>query len=75
MREIMSFRSALVSLGIALAIVTLFSVALESLSAALESPTFHLDGAFQTASVLFRISNGELPGRDFFPIWVSDQTF
>jgi hypothetical protein len=67
MREIMSFRSALVSLGIALAIVTLFSVALESLSAASESPTFHLDGAFQTASVLFRISNGELPGRDFFP--------
>lgn len=30
-------------------------------------PTFHLDGAFQTASGEFRLRSGELPGRDFFP--------
>lgn len=34
---------------------------------AIESPTFHLDGAFQTASALFRIDATQLPGRDFFP--------
>ncbi|MDP5182818.1 hypothetical protein QOZ88_09210 [Blastococcus sp. BMG 814] len=30
-------------------------------------PTFHLDGAFQTASGLFRLGEGQWPGRDFFP--------
>ncbi len=30
-------------------------------------PTFHLDGAFQTASSLFRLDSFQLPGRDFFP--------
>ncbi|MGY2067547.1 hypothetical protein [Blastococcus sp. SYSU DS0619] len=30
-------------------------------------PTFHLDGAFQTASGLFRLAEGQWPGRDFFP--------
>ncbi|WP_431274095.1 hypothetical protein ACQ858_18755 [Variovorax ureilyticus] len=34
---------------------------------ALTLPTQHLDGAFQTASGLFRLSAGQLPGRDFFP--------
>lgn len=34
---------------------------------ALTLPTLHIDGAFQTASGLFRLSSGELPGRDFFP--------
>jgi hypothetical protein len=30
-------------------------------------PTFHLDGAFQTASGLLRLQAGDWPGRDFFP--------
>ncbi|MEI4272306.1 hypothetical protein TEK04_11295 [Klenkia sp. LSe6-5] len=30
-------------------------------------PVYQLDGAFQTASGLFRLVDGELPGRDFFP--------
>ncbi len=38
-----------------------------SLSAAIDAPTLHLDGAFQTASALFRLDSGQLPGRDFFP--------
>ena len=34
---------------------------------ALYVPTYHMDGAFQTTSGLFRLQNGEVPGRDFFP--------
>jgi hypothetical protein len=30
-------------------------------------PVNHLDGAFQTASGLFRIAGGQIPGVDFFP--------
>ena len=30
-------------------------------------PTYHVDGAFQTASGLFRLQAGEMPGRDFYP--------
>lgn len=30
-------------------------------------PTYHIDGAFQTASGLMRLAAGELPGRDFLP--------
>jgi hypothetical protein len=30
-------------------------------------PTMHLDGAFQTASGLFRLDAGEWPGKDFLP--------
>lgn len=30
-------------------------------------PTTHMDGAFQTTSGLFRLQNGEVPGRDFYP--------
>jgi len=33
----------------------------------LSIPTFHVDGAFQTASGMFRLSDGQLPGRDFLP--------
>jgi len=40
---------------------------LYSLSAAINMPTFHLDGAFQTASGLFRLDSGQFPGKDFFP--------
>jgi len=38
-----------------------------SLSIAINVPTFHLDGAFQTASGLFRLDAGQFPGKDFFP--------
>lgn len=30
-------------------------------------PTFHLDGAFQTASAMFHIKSGDVPGIDFLP--------
>ncbi len=30
-------------------------------------PTWHVDGAFQTASALFRLDSGQFPGRDFLP--------
>ena len=32
-----------------------------------EVPTWHMDGAFQTASGLYRLADGQWPGRDFFP--------
>lgn len=38
-----------------------------SMKLALDVPTLHIDGAFQTASSLFRLDAGQLPGRDFFP--------
>jgi hypothetical protein len=38
-----------------------------SLNIAINVPTTHLDGAFQTASGLFRLDDGQFPGRDFFP--------
>lgn len=41
--------------------------ALDASTASINVPTFHLDGAFQTASGLFRIDAGQAPGRDFLP--------
>jgi hypothetical protein len=38
-----------------------------SLRSSIYLPTYHLDGAFQTASGLYRIKWGEIPGIDFFP--------
>lgn len=38
-----------------------------ALTLALNLPTFHLDGAFQTASGLYRLDAGQFPGKDFFP--------
>jgi hypothetical protein len=38
-----------------------------SLTAGINIPTLHLDGAFQTASGLYRIDAGQFPGKDFFP--------
>lgn len=40
---------------------------IESLRQSVNIPTGHLDGAFQTASSLFRLDMGLYPGRDFFP--------
>jgi hypothetical protein len=33
----------------------------------LRAPILHIDGAFQTASFLYRIYSGDIPGRDFLP--------
>jgi hypothetical protein len=38
-----------------------------SLTASIDLPTMHLDGAFQTASGLYRLDAGQFPGKDFFP--------
>ena len=38
-----------------------------SLTASINIPTFHLDGAFQTASGLYRLDAGQFPGKDFYP--------
>lgn len=43
------------------------ALAVFSRYAAIDIPTYHLDGAFQTASGLFRLHAGERPGRDFYP--------
>lgn len=45
----------------------LYAITQLSLAAAVHLSTFHIDGAFQTASGLFRLQAGELPGRNFFP--------
>ena len=34
---------------------------------AIDIPTEHLDGAYQTASSLYRLNVGQYPGKDFFP--------
>ncbi|HQU09174.1 MAG TPA: hypothetical protein PLV25_04345, partial [Opitutales bacterium] len=33
----------------------------------LDIPIKHLDGAYQTASGLCRLAQGQMPGRDFYP--------
>ncbi len=52
------------------ALLVLFDVVVPAVFAwrmHLTVPTFHLDGAFQTASGLLRLSEGDLPGRDYYP--------
>ncbi len=46
-------------------VIAIISIA--ALVASINIPTFHLDGAFQTASGLFRLNSGYFPGRDFYP--------
>lgn len=43
------------------------AAAAAALEKAIDIPTTHLDGAYQTASGLFRLHAGHFPGRDFFP--------
>lgn len=38
-----------------------------SMAASINIPVFHLDGAFQTASGLYRLDAGQFPGKDFYP--------
>ncbi len=64
--ELSGHRRASVLLCAVLGALLLAAVAL-ALGRALHIPTTHLDGAYQTASGLFRLHAGDLPGRDFFP--------
>lgn len=43
------------------------SIVLVARLQSIDTPTFHLDGAFQTASGLYRLHAGQFPGRDFYP--------
>lgn len=38
-----------------------------SMAASINIPTTHLDGAFQTASGLYRLDAGQFPGENFYP--------
>ncbi|MDP2904289.1 MAG: hypothetical protein Q8N96_14480 [Methylovulum sp.] len=38
-----------------------------SLYEAINIPTIHWDGAFQTSSALYRLDEGQFPGKDFYP--------
>ena len=51
----------------ALVLIDLGVAVIFGLSQSIYAPTTHMDGAFQTASGLFRLSNGQYPGKDFFP--------
>lgn len=55
--------------GLSFAIYFLFLAyaAIFAMLAAIDAPTLHLDGAFQTASGLYRLDSGQIPGKDFFP--------
>lgn len=46
-----------------------------SLIASINIPTFHLDGAFQTASGLYRLSADQYPGKNFYPYLGVGPTF
>lgn len=61
-RMILFFASAVSTIVCLLALAIFLS-----LNLAINIPTLHLDGAFQTASGLFRLEAGQAPGRDFFP--------
>lgn len=52
---------------IALLSVDVSLVIVYSLSHSVDISTQHLDGAYQTASALFRLADGQWPGKDFFP--------
>lgn len=51
---------ALLAIDVALALV-------HGLAHSIDISTQHLDGAYQTASALFRLADGQWPGKDFFP--------
>jgi len=57
------FLNILIFISLSLLIYTLY---LKSYITSLYTPTGHLDGAFQTASALFRLSNQETLAKDFF---------
>jgi hypothetical protein len=62
------FESVIVSFSsYAVAFLSVAICLIVALTQAIYVPTFHLDGAFQTASGLYRLDFGHLPGRDFYP--------
>lgn len=63
------------TLAVAIVFSTLFFIWIQAKQTALVIPTYHLDGAFQTASGLTRLASGQLPGRDFFPYLGIGPTF
>ena len=58
---------SLKSISLVIILLWFMWVVFYSLINAINLPTRHLDGAFQTASGLFRLDDGQFPGRDFFP--------
>lgn len=62
MRPLIRHRLLLLSI-----IATGISAVLAAYEKSLEIPLNHLDGAYQTASGLYRLAAGQWPGRDFFP--------
>ena len=50
-------------LFISISLISILTAATYSLRA----PILHIDGAFQTASFLYRVNSGDIPGRDFLP--------
>ena len=51
----------------ALIIIDVCLVIIFGLSRSIDIPTFHLDGAYHTASALYRLADGQWPGKDFYP--------
>ncbi|KPC49360.1 hypothetical protein [Amantichitinum ursilacus] len=59
-------RSAVLA-AYAVAAFWLIWIVLFALTVTVDLPFFHIDGAFQTASGLYRLNAGLFPGRDFLP--------
>ena len=53
-------------IGILLSVDLALAV-LYGLDRSVDIPTFHLDGAYQTASGLYRLADGQWPGMQFYP--------
>lgn len=52
---------------VTLALINVCLAIIFGLRQSIDIPTFHLDGAYQTASGLYRLADGQWPGKDFFP--------
>ena len=62
---LVSRRPALLIVVLLFADVTL--AVIFGLARSIDIPTLHLDGAYQTASGLYRLADGQWPGKDFYP--------
>ncbi len=54
-------------LGVVLSVLLLLTLIALAYASALRVPMQHIDGAYQTLASLRHLSQGELPGRDYFP--------
>ena len=62
------FRNSKVVLAVlALIVINACLAIIFGLKHSIDIPTFHLDGAYQIASGLYRLADGQWPGKDFFP--------